>query len=113
MHELSVAMNIIEIVEQNAKKVNAERVNEIEMEIGTLSGVIPEILEFSLDIAANNTILENATRKITIIQAKARCIACSNEFPINDIFSTCPACNSFKFEIIQGKELRVKSINVD
>ena len=34
MHELSIAMNIVEIAEENARKEGAKTVTEIELEIG-------------------------------------------------------------------------------
>lgn len=110
MHELSVAMNIIEIVEEHARKENVTSVHEIEIEVGHISGVIPETLEFSLEIAVKGTMLENAKRIITSIPAKAKCLDCAHEFPVDDIYTMCPACNSFKFEFVTGRELRVMSI---
>ena len=39
MHELSIVMSIIDIAEQQAKKANAVWVDEIELDIGELSGM--------------------------------------------------------------------------
>ncbi|MFA6923426.1 MAG: hydrogenase maturation nickel metallochaperone HypA [Bacteroidales bacterium] len=113
MHELSIAQNIIEIVEENARKLKLKIISEVEIDVGTISGVVPENLEFAMDVSVKDTILENAKIKLNIIKAKAKCLKCSNEFEIEEIYSFCPKCNSFEFEIIQGKELKVKSIKVD
>ena len=40
MHELSIAMNIVEIVEENAAAANCKAVSEIDLEIGSMSGVV-------------------------------------------------------------------------
>ncbi len=112
MHELSIAMNIIEIVSQQARKSNLPVIDEIEIEIGKLSGVEIEALEFVMGIAAHGTILENSRTIITEIPGIARCLVCSKEFITESLFAQCPECKEFNFEILQGQELRVKSLNV-
>ena len=113
MHELSIAQNIIEIVKDNAEKLHATKVSEVELDIGTISGVIPETLEFALDIAVKNTILEGAKIKMNIFQAKAKCLSCEKDFDVDDIYTMCPHCGSLQFDIIQGKELKVRSIKIE
>lgn len=113
MHELSVAQNIIEIVTEHARKHNATSVSEVELTIGTISGVIPETLEFAMDVCVKNTLLEGAKIKMEIIKAKSRCLSCQQEFDMEDIYMICPHCGSMRYEIIQGKELKVKSIKIE
>jgi len=92
MHELSIAMNIIEIAEENARNANATVISEIELEIGTQSGVVLDALEFVMESATKNTMLENAEIKINTVAARSKCSKCSSEFYIEDIFSPCPEC---------------------
>lgn len=113
MHELSIAMSIVDIAEEKAKQSNANKVSEIELEVGNLSGVIYEALEFAMEEAVKNTLLNNAKCSIIKISGKARCNNCENEFGLDDFYAFCPNCNEFDFEIIQGKELRVKSIIIE
>ena len=112
MHELSIAMNIIDIASEQAKINNFATIDEVEIEIGTLSGVEIEALKFAMEIATKNTILENAIIKIIKIISKAHCLNCSNEFETDNLFAQCPECNQLNFQIIQGLELVVKSISV-
>lgn len=113
MHELSIALNIIEIVEENARMHDLSSVSEVEIDIGTMSGVVPEVLEFSLNIAIKNTILEKARINFQIIPALARCNQCLKDFIPEDIYTQCPHCESIYFDIVKGRELQVKSIKVD
>jgi hydrogenase nickel incorporation protein HypA/HybF len=113
MHELSIAMNIVEIAEKCAEKANAGKINEIEIEVGTLSGVVVEALEFALEVAVRNTTCECAQRIIRHIPARGRCLACSREFDIDSFIAQCPECGQFNVDLLQGQELRVKSITVD
>lgn len=49
MHELSIARSIVELVEEQADNRGASVVEELELEIGHLSGVEIQTLEFALD----------------------------------------------------------------
>lgn len=113
MHELSIALEIIDIVEEYARKAEAGIVREIEIEVGTLSGVVIEALEFALDAAVENTILEKADRRFIEIPAMGRCGSCGIEFGTDGYPTRCPECAAPAVEIINGRELRVKSLTVD
>ena len=112
MHELSIAINIIENIEEEAKKVDASSVSELTIEIGMLSGVVLEALEFALQEAVKNTILQNTSIDYQIIEAKAKCNSCGEEYVTEDFFSVCPKCSNPYSDIIEGKELKIKRINV-
>jgi len=113
MHELSIAMSVIEIADEYAEKANANVVNKIEIEVGELSGVVLEALEFAMEVAVKNTILENANCQYIQIPGIARCEKCAHEFSTSDLHTPCPKCNSYEQEITSGRELRVKSLIVD
>ena len=113
MHELSIVMSMVDIVEDELQKSGAGAVLEIELEIGTLSGVILEAMEFALDEGVKNTILGKTKKKIISIPGRAKCNQCSHEFDVEDLFTSCPECSSFDSTVIQGEELRIKSIVVE
>lgn len=46
MHELSIALNLVQIAEEAARKEKAERVRKVYIAVGALSGVVPEALLF-------------------------------------------------------------------
>lgn len=112
MHELSIAQNIVEIVEEEAKKYESSKVESVILEIGTMSGVVPEALNFALTEAVKNTILEHTNFEINEIKAVFRCSSCGNEFSMNDLYGDCPECGNFFNDIIKGKELLIKSVNL-
>ncbi len=113
MHEMSIALSIIDVVREEAEKANAVKVNEVEIEIGSVSGVEISALEFSLEVAVKDTFLESASRKIICIPAKAECLDCHHVFEFKTFYEQCPDCGSLKLKILQGKELKIKSINID
>ncbi|MDZ7742436.1 MAG: hydrogenase maturation nickel metallochaperone HypA [Bacteroidota bacterium] len=113
MHEMSIALSIIELAEEEIKKAGAKKVNEIELEIGTLSGVEIEALEFAMEVAVINTCLEGAKVNISQVQAVAKCNNCGHTFETVNFFPLCPECSKYDNTLIKGKEMRVKSLLVD
>jgi len=112
MHELSIALSIVDIAEEEVKKNEANEVVEIELEIGKLSGIEPYALDFAWDQAIINTVLEKAERKTLYIEARAICQDCGHEFNIYNVYDECPSCKSYIKELTCGRELRVKSLTV-
>jgi len=113
MHELSIVMNILDTVEEKAIELNASVVHEIEVDIGELSGVECDALEFAMENSPKKEILKHAILVINRIHAKARCKSCGNEFDLSDFYTPCPNCGKFDHDIFQGKELKVKAIKID
>lgn len=113
MHELSIVVNILDTVEEKAQSLNAKIVYEIEMEIGELSGIEFDALDFAIENAPKNDILKDVKFQIKRIKPIARCSSCSFEFETSEYSNVCPKCNSVKTEIITGNELKIKSFKMD
>ena len=113
MHEFSIAMNIVDIATENAIREKATKVLEIEIEVGIFSGVVVDALEFAMESAVKGTLLENAVFKIIEVKGKARCTNCLHEYETDELLKACPKCKTVAPGIIQGRELRVKSLIVD
>ncbi len=113
MHELSIALGIVKIAEEESRKAAAKKVTSIELEIGSMSGIELDSLEFAWPVAVKDTVLQGADREIDWIEARARCAECQHEFAVANSFDTCPKCNSYFKDIYKGKELRVKSLEIE
>jgi hydrogenase nickel incorporation protein HypA/HybF len=113
MHEFSIAVSMVDIALEYAEKAKASRVNEVELEIGELSGVVYDAMEFAMEAAIQGTLLEGAKIKIQAPPGMAVCHTCGYEFRIENIFDACPECGAYNPKVISGKELRVKSLNID
>lgn len=112
MHELSIVMGIIDIAQQHADQESASVIDEIEMDIGCLSTVEMNAFEFAWQQAVKETILEATVKKINRIRGKAQCIDCDAIFAIDNLYDACPECGRHFINILEGKELRVKSLVV-
>lgn len=112
MHELSIAINIIEIVQEEVEKAHAVSVSKIELEIGTLSGVELDALEMAMAETIGQAGMKAAEIIYHSIEAKAICEECCNEFDPFDFNKVCPYCNSLHTNLLKGKELNIRSIEV-
>ncbi len=61
MHELALTHEIVDIV---CKAANNCRVHKVTLEIGRLSGVMAESIEFCFDVVARGTLAEGARLEI-------------------------------------------------
>lgn len=115
MHELSVIQSVLDIVLDYAKKYNAKKVKTINLEIGELSGFIPEWIQTYFDFVSKDTLAEKAKLQIKKVKAKIKCIECGKEFGIKreNIEFACPKCKSTDIELLSGREYFIKSIEVD
>ena len=113
MHELSLVMNILEIAGEQMKAHHAHKLERIELEIGSLAGVEMDAFNFAWEAAVGGTDMAVTEKIIHQIPAKARCLECNLEYSIDHLFSPCPNCGEYLNELLQGKEMRIKSLTVN
>ena len=113
MHELGITQSIVEIAERTAREQQAVKILSVTVEVGSLAGVVPESLEFCFEACSNGTLLEGAKLLIEKIPARARCQNCAREFPLEELLSCCPDCDSGASELLSGEELRIKEMEID
>ncbi len=109
MHELSITQSMVELCEQNA---GGRKVLAVTMEIGELSGVVPDSVEFCFEACSRDTLLEGATLIIQVIPGRGRC-GCGAESPLSTYFDPCPVCGGFGLSVVAGEELRVRELEVE
>ena len=110
MHELSITQGVVEIC---AEKAAGRRVIAVVLEIGVLSGVVPEAVEFAFEVCSSGTPLEGARLDIERVAARGRCRSCGAEFPVQTYYDPCPACTLYGAELLSGEELRVRELEVE
>ena len=113
MHELSIAREIIAIVEAEMDKGHFDRVKAIHLRIGALSGVDPEALTFGFEAATMDTRLGGAKLVIQPVPVRADCRACGHEFTVEDLLFLCPQCQSTDVDVTQGEDMLIDHLIVD
>ena len=110
MHELSVAVKIIEIVEKEAAEKKLEKVEAIGLKIGALTGVDPEALRFAFEASTADTSLAGAKIEIENIPVRGACRSCGETIEVKDFVFICPRCGGGDLEIKHGEELDIAYI---
>ncbi len=73
MHELSIALSIIEGASQEALNRGGAQVHAVHLKLGALSGVVRDALLFSYDIACAGTLLEGSKLVIEDVPVVVYC----------------------------------------
>ncbi|ECV3919505.1 hydrogenase maturation nickel metallochaperone HypA [Salmonella enterica subsp. enterica serovar O rough] len=112
MHELSLAQNIIELLEEQAINHQFIKVKQVWLDIGISACVEIAALKFGLDIAARNTVAENAVFHINIESAQGWCLSCNQSFISKSTKILCPYCNSGMVQINDSSRMSIREIEV-
>ncbi len=113
MHEMSIALGIIDLAMEYAEREGAEKVLELELDIGTHSGVEIGALRSAMEIAVRDTLLEHSLLRVNEIRAVAECAECGTTFEVEDPVQHCPQCGARSTRIRRGKEMQLKSLLVE
>ena len=112
MHELSIAMSIVDLATEQAEQMNA-RVVSVRLQLGPLSGVVKDALLAAWPLAAETTPLEGAHLLIEETPVTAWCPQCRRKQTIESIqLLRCPACQSPTPELLTGRELLVTALEI-
>ena len=113
MHELSIAMSIIEGASQEALNRGAAEVHAVHLKLGALSGVVKDALLFSYGLACEGTLLEGSQLIIEEVPVVVYCPNCEAEKTLDSIQRfCCPACGSLTPDIVSGKQLDLVAIEI-
>jgi hydrogenase nickel incorporation protein HypA/HybF len=113
MHELSIAEDILEMVNQNAPIEELQNVRNVKVKVGDMSGVVADSLEFCFQAITSETKLKNARLLIASIPFVVSCNSCKSNFTNSTGIRICPNCSGSNTMVISGLELEVTEIELD
>jgi hydrogenase nickel incorporation protein HypA/HybF len=113
LHELSLTQSIVELAIRHANLANAAAIRSITVEIGALSGVVADAVEFAFDVCSKGTLADGARLEIRRIAGVGRCLQCRRESQIEALTHICPLCGSLALETVQGQEMKFTEMEVD
>lgn len=113
MHEMSLAEGILQIVEDAAAQQGFQRVTEITLEIGALSGVEVEALSFCMDVVLKGGVADGARVVLDRQPGQGYCLGCGQQVEIAALYDACPRCGSYQVQATGGTEMRVKDLLVE
>ena len=111
MHELSIAMSLIELAEEEARKRDVQ-VTGVHVKVGALSGVVCDALRSSYEMACADTALQGAQLLIEEVPVIIHCMNCGLDREVAGVELECPVCTMPASHIVQGKELQLVALEV-
>lgn len=113
MHELSLAENVLQIIEDAAREQGFEQVRTVWLEVGQLACVEQEALRFAFDVVTRDSIAQQARLEIIETAGQGRCEKCGQSFLLATIYEACPACGSYQVSVTDGDAMRVRELEVE
>ncbi len=114
MHELSIAMSIVEMVQEESERRAGARISAVHLRLGLLSGVAKEALLSSYEMACQATELEGSVLMIEEVPVELYCPNCRAPRPIHSMQSfCCRECGSPTSEVVRGKELEIVALEIN
>lgn len=112
MHELSVCQALLTQVESIAREHGAARVTTVELRIGPLSGVEPQLLEQAFAIASAGTVAEEAGLILESLPVRISCGQCGEVTDALPNRLVCGHCGDWHTRLVSGDELLMTRVEL-
>ena len=118
MHELSLLLSVVEVVEKAARDAGAWYITKVKLQVGALSGADTQALIGAWPFAIADHPLffhslpdapaHQAQLDLDLIPATIWCPTCNRDVPIDEFFAlTCPVCSTPTAHLTHGHEFSV------
>jgi hydrogenase nickel incorporation protein HypA/HybF len=113
MHELSIAVSILDLAAEEAERHGSARVLEIHLKLGPLSGVVKQAHHSSYELARESTPFAEAQLIIEDVPVRVHCPTCMTT---REVVSTqelcCAECGTPSADVVSGRELEVVAMEI-
>ena len=113
MHEVGIAASILESVETETRRRPDTRFAAVGVRIGELSNVDKDALEFAFEALTRKTLLEHLKLVVEWCPKRQKCLACGEEYAVQDYDLRCPKCGENKTSCIGGTELDIAYLELE
>jgi hydrogenase nickel incorporation protein HypA/HybF len=112
VHELSIAMGILDRISEQAAARGITRVSAVQLRVGAMAGVVRDSLRFSWEIACERTVAAGSRLDIEEVPLAVFCESCAEEKTLEQIVLRCPTCGAPTPAIVRGREMQIVSMEV-
>lgn len=113
MHELSIAMSLIETATEEARRRQVGPIKAIHVTVGPLSGVVKDCLAAAFELARDGTVMPDAQLVITDAPVVVFCPSCHMERAVASIQRIrCGVCGTPTPDVRRGRELEITALEV-
>jgi hydrogenase nickel incorporation protein HypA/HybF len=117
MHEMSIAVSLVEIIQQEMAKHGVSTLLKVRVKHGRLTHLVPEALHFAFEACVRDTDMEGAELELEEVPLSVRCCKCAAVFEPDQediVYLPCPECGEeFGHEVLTGKELHLDRLEAE
>jgi hydrogenase nickel incorporation protein HypA/HybF len=114
MHEVSLAVSILDIIEEYAAKTGFNNVNSIRLSFGRLTCIEPKTLAFAFKVQSEGTRADGAKLVFEVLPIEIHCLSCGSDSQLELYSGTCPKCGQTEILVTGGKQdLKMIDMEVD
>lgn len=112
MHELALCQSVVESLRQQAEIHGFQRIRTVRLEIGALSCVSAEAIDFCFAAVTRGTLAEGARLELLRPSGKAWCFDCGASVVLIERHDPCQRCGGHRLRVTEGEEMRIKELEV-
>ncbi len=112
MHELGIMIEIVDQVTAIAKRENVDKIEQLVLQVGEISAVIPHYLRACYPAAVHDTFMQDTELVIEMIPANSLCKNCKKVYSATEKNGICTHCGENDFDLLSGREFNIKEIVV-
>jgi len=113
MHELAIAQCLIDSASAALPSKTSGHITALKVQLGALAGLSKDELAFGFQVVSTGTAFAGAALEIEELPAVIHCLHCNANYSVSDLAAFyCPFCNNADVQIVQGKELTLRSIEI-
>lgn len=111
MHELGIIVHVAKMLDEVAAENRVTEIGSVTLEIGEVSGVVPEYLtDCWMYYRKKIPLIEHAEMKIETLPAVTYCEDCEQTYATVRYGRQCPHCQSWSTYLLKGNECGIKEI---
>ncbi len=113
MHELSIALSILDVASEEAQRQGSVRVVGIHLKLGPLSGVVKEALVSAYELAREGSPFAETQLVIEEVPVLVHCPVCRTTRPVVSVQQLCCAeCGTPSHDVVSGRDLQVVAMEI-
>jgi len=114
MHELSLIEALIDELECQRESNEWGKILKVNLKVGAVRQVIPEVMIFAFQVATKGTFLDEATLELDVVPVKWKCRNCGYRWSEEKATTGfCEKCGSVEVDLLSGMELEIESLEVE
>jgi len=110
---MGITQGILASSIEAAEEAGATRITEIRISVGELTEIVEFALQFAFEALTPGTLAEGATLVVNHVGARSHCNDCGLDYDHDRFQMVCPNCDSLNVQLLQGRELRIDSIEAE